>query len=416
MPSNFQLPEQMLYSEPDTVIAGTSNFVEFAPISGSTWSAGESFKININSSNEFLDVKRSYLKFTLTLTGGSTNAATKITAVGGAAAIKSIVTTLGGTQVEQVSEYPVLLSNIYNKLPPAHRNLLAQLEAVGNPTAFSSSAGLCTNGRVVCHAMRVAVAESDKTLPLCFIRGGLSYEITLNDLANLLVDNTGVHTGFTLTAVKFVACMIKPDDSYLKSFQASLDSGNVAKIPVQLTRQIRSIPNSSTQQEQVLYTGFKKSLQSILTSTRSSTLGWASTTDAYSSFTNNNLKGVFYKVGSDRYPRNFSINCQTSATSGSVSPEALMQLECSIDNSYSSLNNPTAGSFLTDNTNWTNYYLFNGRSFGAGVPVSDGTIAINCEYNSAGPASTSVYTDHMITTDAVIKISSTMVVLDEQDI
>ncbi len=97
MPSGFSIPDQLLYSAPAQTIDGDINQVQFQPVSGETFTPGQSITLKISSENEFLVPQRSYLQFDLKLTGGAANTAPSvISSLGGASVLRRVTTTVSG--------------------------------------------------------------------------------------------------------------------------------------------------------------------------------------------------------------------------------------------------------------------------------------------------------------------------------
>ena len=72
MPVDLAIPDNMTYGQPTISLDGEQNWVRYIPVSGESWTEGSSFKIVLNSDNEFLNPSKSYLKFNLKLNGVAT--------------------------------------------------------------------------------------------------------------------------------------------------------------------------------------------------------------------------------------------------------------------------------------------------------------------------------------------------------
>lgn len=55
----------LTYSQPESLQDGSINFVRFIP-PASSYNAGDSISVKISSSNQFMCLQRSYMKFTIT--------------------------------------------------------------------------------------------------------------------------------------------------------------------------------------------------------------------------------------------------------------------------------------------------------------------------------------------------------------
>jgi len=168
MPSDWNIPDSLSYKRPDVLIDGDANFTEFQPVSGSTFTQDQTFKIKITSSDEFLDVRRCYLKYDLTLTGGATTAGNMISYLGGASVLRRITTTVSGSQVEDYDDYNLALSVKYAQLPETNKNFLKQVEFYNNQGVLTSSSSAYTNGRTCLHALRTGLFEIDQCISFSF--------------------------------------------------------------------------------------------------------------------------------------------------------------------------------------------------------------------------------------------------------
>ena len=409
MPVSLNVPLRMTYSDPDSLIDGSLNYVNFGPVAGSSWVANESFDINISSPDRVLDVSKSYLKYKVQLTGTTSTTASAVTSVlGGASVLQRVVTSVGGLQVEDIQNYGCYLSLLYKRSTAETQNMLKVLEGYGDQNAFAGSANANTNGRVVCHALRTALTESDKHIPLFAIRSGITFSFTTSTLNDFIATTNSGATGYKISDVSFVAALVKPEPSYIDNFMSGISGGRSAQIPMQLVRNVRFKPSTLTQQETNLHIGQLKSLRQIMGVCRESTSINSSSTDSYALDALNALNSYYYMVGSDRYPQNKEIFTNNAIASGSVDPESVMQMLVSLDNTYAWLN-PQSGSnsFADDKDNVFAPYTFaSNRSIGAGVMTSDGFIQLIHKYNSA-PAGTETV-DLFIVYDAILKLGSTI--------
>ncbi len=110
------------------MLDGDINFVSYRPVSGETFTSGKTFKININSDNEFLVPQKSYLKFNLKLTGGATTAGNCLTTLGAASVINRVTTSVSGRTIEDLQNYGSYVSCLYKRTPATQQNILKQLE------------------------------------------------------------------------------------------------------------------------------------------------------------------------------------------------------------------------------------------------------------------------------------------------
>lgn len=400
--SVFSIPESMKYNAETQQVDGDINWVRYTPVSGTTFAPSNTCKLRLTSANEFLIPSKSYLRYDLTFTAG-TIASVATSTLGGASVIKRMTTTVAGLQVEDIDNYNAYIATIYSRLPDSHKNLLKQTEGLGNTSAFSVS-----TGRSVYHAPRVALLEQEKHIPLAFWGGGVDIDITFEDIAKVQNSTAGSPSTYTVSNVEFVACMLKPSDSYLQSYQSALSSGKWAKMPLQLCRNMRVSPSATTEQEVNLFTGVLRSLRSLIGVNRL-TASFGSSADTFNSFDNEDLRNYYFQIGSNRYPRNKPIEC-ANASGVIVQSEHLMQALCSVDNTYSHFNQPDSYASASD------YIFFNwcsNPSLGSGAIVEDGNLTLVRSFVSA-PATTSI-TDLFLIYDAVLKFNATDFTLDAKE-
>ena len=322
--------------------------------------------------------------------------------MGAAACFQRITTSVSGRAIEDINNYNSYCSAIYKRLPSTQQAFLKQVELYQNQAQLSSSADAAANGYTCCHALRNGLFESDQMIPLPFIAGGVALEIELAPFNKLRVATASGATGYTISSVELVACMVKPSDSYLKSFQQSLTSGREATIPLTAVRNFRLAPSTSSAEQTIpVSVGFHRSVRSILGVQKLQSVVNVSTADEFNSETLNGLKEYYVQIGSRRFPRNFSIKTNNAASSGSISAEHFMQALCSLDNTYSHMSAPD----VTANTGQMVYYQFaSNRGFGAGEASEDGQITVNLNYNSSP---TAAWMDLYLHLDGVLRIGAT---------
>ena len=409
MPVSLNLTQKLTYNEPNSIVDGDLNYTQFQCVSGQSWSASESFDINVSSPDRVLDVSKSYLKFKLQMTGTTGTSGSAVTSVlGGAAALQRVQTSVGGLLIEDIQNYPVYVSTIYKRCTKEQQEMLKVLEGYSDQNAFAGSANANTNGRVVVHALRTCVSESDVHMPLFAIRSGITFSFTTSTLNDLIATtNTGA-TGFKVSEVYFVAALVKPSPAYIDNFMAGISGGKSASVPLQIVRNVRFKPTTLTQQETNLHIGQLKSLRQIFGVCRESTSINSSSTDSYALDALNALNSYYYMIGSERFPQNKEIFTNNAVASGAVDPESVMQTLVGLDNTYGWMS-PFAGSNLyADDKDciFAPYTFASNRSIGAGMATSDGFIQLVHKYNSA-PAGTET-ADLFIVYDAMLKLGASI--------
>lgn len=397
----FSLSESLFYSSPVKTATGELNYTEFQPQSGSTFDAGTNFSIRVSSPDSFIDPKKTWLKFTLT-PAGATDAANRMSALGGAAVIKRIDTLVSGVEIESIDSYNHYVSMLYKRQPLTYLQLLRETEkcAYDGSAAVTIASAAGTSGpasRVVNHPLRVAIMEGHSNLiPVPFLRGGVEFRFTLESvLANVFTIGGTSITGYSISNVRLVCGMVKPMASYLQQFQQKLESGGEATLPIQIVRNLNFVPTASTSQESILTPGYLSSLRSVMGAYRTASA------PGFNNDIRNNLTSYFWMIGSKRYPLNKQI-----ATSDDDAENVMFAL-ASIDNTYNHLRTPAA----TTGTGHLIYYNFCAdSSFGNGEPCSDGQVRLIQTYSATPDVTGRV--DFYVTYDAKLRVSAASVVLD----
>ena len=325
-----------------------------------------------------------------------------ISAQGASAVLQRITTSVSGRSIEDINNYNSYCSALYKRLPDTEQNFLKEVELYTNQAQLSASANAASNGYTVCHAMRNALFESDQMIPLPFIAGGISIEVELAPVNKLLAATSSGATGYTVSGVELVACMVKPSDSYLKSFQQTLLAGREGVIPITTIRNFRVSPSTTTADQTIpVSVGFHRSVRSFLATQKLTSNINSSSADEFALETLNGLKEYYVQIGSRRFPRNYTIKTQNSTASGAPTAEHYMQALCSLDNTWPHMN---AVAHSGTNTGQFIYYGFSSnRGFGSGEPSEDGQIILNLTYNSAPSAA---YMDLFLHIDGVLKIGA----------
>lgn len=389
--STFSFSNSLVYQQPSRDVSGELNFLEFSPISGSSFSAGNSFEINVASPDGFVDPSKTWLQYTLTATAGTTHASGALDSnLGAVAVIKRVDSIVSGVEIESIDNYNHYYSMISKRQPRTYRDQL-QPELEGQGKGFYT--GDSTTASIVCnHALRIGLFEGQqKHIPVCFMRSGVNFRFTLD--SSVYVTGSTVST-WTVSDVRLVCGMLKPNPAYLQDFQRKLESGGSAIIPMQLVRNLNFVCTTSTSQEAQLTCGYLKSLRSLMGAFRS-----AST--AFNTDTRNNLSEFYFQNSTTRYPLN-----KTIKTSGR-NAENLMIALSSVDNTYAHMGVPSS---IVNNTDHLIYYSFaSNAEFGSGISVVDGAIRFSQVYSSAPTALTCQF---YATFDSKLIISAGSVGLD----
>lgn len=405
------VPPNMSYSKPEFPLSSQMDYVSFGPVSGSSFGPDSNIKINVQSNSGFLDPRRSYLKYDLKMTGGGTTAGNVLSVLGGVSVIKTFTTNVSGLECERIEDYNEYCSILYKRSPETYKNTIKELEAFNNQTRLHLSPNVYTYGRSIIHAPRIAVLEGTqgKAIPLPFIRGGIEFSITLDTLNNVLAANTQADTSYVVSNVQFVGAIITPTQEYMASYSASLSRGSEAQMPLTLVKRHSFVPTNTTNQTTQIHIGYLKSLRSVIGTCRLNSSRNSSSVDAFNNDTSNKLKEYRWSIGDKHYPKNYKFKCINDPTASSpVSPENIIQMMNSVDNTFVSLNSTTHSS----NTDFAVFYNWASEGFASGVSVVDGIVSFEQDYTSAPDAS--VF-DLFFVYDSILSISALDVKLDVRD-
>lgn len=413
---SLAFPSSMLYQQIPYSGVLKKEFVDISPVSGTSFGPNETIEFNINSSSAMLDVSRSYLKITTKLSGGTvltdTSNTASMSAYGSlATTIKSVRTTLGGVEIERVDNYNNLIAYLYNRSPESHKNALKRLEAYRDTDVLAGSVAKGTNGRRACHALKTALLDSTKSIPLPWVRGGLNIELTLSTLNEFLAANTVNATAFALTDVRYCACFITPTADYFNEVNQMLSGGKVMTIPVEVTKSYRKVPSALTSQITQINTGFISSLNEIIATFRTTSNLSSASADSFTHISAGS-KSYSFKIGSERFPKNFEVNCQNAIATATPSPESYMQELVAYDNNWAAISHDYD---IDENKNNALYYNFKADAFASSSnqSVEDGLLEMQIEYNSDPSANTlDIYTRH----SAKVLVSISEVAIDSKTV
>lgn len=412
--ANFEIPDFLSYSPQTPTIDNSVNFVQFKPISGSTFGPSDSIKFKITSNNAFIRPSKCFLRYKIQLTGGTAHASGTQTTAGYAAGVISRVETIvSGLRVEDIDEYGLMCAKLYQKSTTEYQNTLKALEGFADGANAKMNSTAPRGVRTVCHALRTALFESNQDIPLCFLRGGIELNLFTNVFAALnLTAGTTPPTSYQITDVSMVIATVKVPDSYLSSFQNSLEKGNTAKIPLKITRHISNQLVAASENHVQLNVGFLKSLDSITGIIRKAAEINADTKDTFGLNCRDGLESFYISNGSDRIPRDHTIGCAL-VSADVVDPTALMYELISIDNSYQHLNTGAGYSTTTDfeiNHCFTPHF----SSHGQGLTISDGSIVEHLNFAASLPTALS-RVDWFLLYSAMLSVNNDGVSLNTSD-
>ena len=392
--SGLQVSENLQYNKIPNVFEGSSNFVSFKPVGPTTYSQDSEIKIRI-SSQDYLNTSRSYIKYRLKWTGGTTTDQDRLSKLGGVSVLRNVAIAMGGLEVERINNYNAYCGLLYKRLPLTNQAFLKATELFDDRTGANAA-----NGAVIVHALKTAVFESNRHLPLAFIRGGIELSLTLEGLNRVLSDNAVTPpTGFEISEVEFIGCMVSPPAEYLQETQKMLMSGASQKLPLVLIRNVRSSPSGITDEEKSIHLGLVQSLRSVIGTFRTDAILNGANGDSFRDSVGG-LESYAFRIGSTTYPKNKRVGCSTE-NAGASDPESLMQAICSLDNTYPHF----LAKRPSENGEGYVYYNFaSNASVGSGVAVSDGILVNDFKYHTAPATTTSM--DAFYHYDAYLLISA----------
>ena len=364
----------LLYRAPEILYDGDIEYVQFDSIAGNqSYAPNANLNFQLRSQQfEGIDINKSTINFDFTQTG----TAVAMSALGVSSVFKSVTDTLSGKQLptEDVGLFRLLdlaTDSAERKAITATCELYGAARPSTNVTdTFSVAMPLITT-----------LSSMTKILPLMALTGGWNINYQLASLTDVLPTKT-VGT-WAITNVRIIAALVKPVDSYLRSLTYTLQNGGALNIPLQIKRDSGTINlNSSLQQSIRVSPGFYSSVNSMTLFQRS-TSG-----DKFISNTAT-LKNYFINVNSQRYPRNFSIKANSA------------------DNLYMFLSpmGSACGSlapFVDTTSGVCRYSWKSSSSFNQGIPIRDGSLSIQAEFNSTPEATTA---NIIFEIDAILRIT-----------
>jgi hypothetical protein len=365
----------LTYQIPEKVQDGEINFVSFKPQSIGDYSPGQTVEFKLRSTNEFVILDRSYMKFTLEETGGiAANATTGtiLSSMGAQACISQVQDTVSGLQLPLIKNYNLQQALKLNTDTSERKAITAITEKFGGAQAGANNKFQATKCVI---PVPTALQSAGKVIPLSVLNGGHNISILLEQ-GNRVFTNQAVGNSYKITDIEIVCCMLKPDEKYLQELAGAMSRGGSLKIPLQLTKNISATLAGSATQTVRIQSGYLSSLNSITNVIRkASDIGTGVVGTAKDTFkTNTNeLASYYFMINSQRYPKNKSIHCATD-------PENLYQLLAGFNTSYSHLS-----PFASDTTFC--YYAFesNGQ-FSSGIPLNDGHINIEATFGTTPTA------------------------------
>ena len=410
MESVLNVNPDLIYADPKTLVDGYTNLQSFKPYQ-STFNAGDTMEIKIVSNSEFIYPKRSFLKFKITPAVQDT-----LSVLGASSVIDSIQDVVGG-----VSAYPVHSFNLLKAcdietdtvekktLHHVSSGYLPEEYSLGDKDANATS-GSCmfsaskvvnaavvvpTTGLVFCVPLPTQL-QTAQPLPLPFIQGGVSHNITFAPMATVFP--AGTATSYTVSEVELIATMLQPRDELLIKYQELLSQGGSLVIPFTQVSAHSFAVNAADTNNVKLNIGWRKSVNNVIVCHRAKA---ATTAERFSASKIQLVKDWYIMSGSQRYPRNFNIPVSTAQVNPWVVLASISTDAQSLSLGYIGKPKANDRSFL--------YYNFksNPESFDNGIELSDGYLELLFNYAS-NPAADDVC-NCFVEFDSVLEIDANRV-------
>ena len=303
---------ELSYLPPDMYDQTSRNMVKFRPRE-SSFVGGQNIEVQVESNTEYIDLQRSFITFDVATTVPSpTTGVAQLSSLGGGIFLSGLSETIYGKALPQIQNVPLIYQTdfitdsekrqkLHNKssyfipLVTAGSTFTTGLTAVDEATAISATR--------MCLPMIGHLKSANAPIPLPDINGGIVYNFSLNSTAKCFT--AGLPASYVITNFAIVGNMLRPSDQYLIEHQDFLAKGRSLDLGLQMvnTSTIPLVTTSGVNTQTVrVQSGYKKSLNSVILDVRS-----ADTFEAVSVI-KDHINDLYYTVGTERYPRNFSID------------------------------------------------------------------------------------------------------------
>lgn len=372
----LSINQDLTYQAPEMITDGAITYTSFKPQTIGNYTPGQTIEFKLRSTNEFVILDRSYMKFTLQETGSVQHhtSGTLLSSMGAQACISQIQDTISGLQLPVIKNYN-LQQSIKLNTDTYERKAITGLTEGYSTTGGAFSSGNKFPATPVCIPVPTGLSTAGKIIPLSVLNGGWNISLLLESY-NKVFQNGAVGNSYQISDIEIVCCMIQPDAGYLSELSSAMSKGGSLKLPLQLTKNITNTLAASSTQSVRVQCGYLSSLNSITNVVRqNSVVGQATVSSIKDSFITNTaaLSEYYYMINAQRYPRNKSIRCGTD-------PENLYQLLAAFNTKLSSLTPFTA------TTNFAHYCFESNGGFASGISVNDGYINIETTFGTTPTA------------------------------
>ena len=334
MDGNAQTPFEMRLSEVPSMPQPQLelSYSTAIPSNGGVFKAAQEVRINFNAPSEsFVDLKRAYLKYTLTNKSGHKRFLDPV--IGGATAIDTFRVVGGtGALLEEIihynNYYAVLKTNDNGRVRDSlgHISEGASTDSAqptfsdtgqnDNDLDASGAKSLANNGSItITHRPASAFFNADRYLPLGYTQGNSYVSLTLCQNETVFIaasDATPDASGFEISNVELHLPILKPGPEFAAMFRSAMGSGvpiQIHSVGVQNTQQ--SITSGANNSETLTFSTRKRSVKSLMVGIRNNAAITRNVAASVSGFINCAISEYNFSVGGVRVPAQL-IKCSTT--------------------------------------------------------------------------------------------------------
>lgn len=394
--SNFIEPNNdLIFTSPVQLDSEAHNIIKITPYTGSTFGPNSNIAFKHNSTNEFIDFKRSYLRGTFTATLGAGTAGTlAVSKLGVGALFKNVRDTVNGQLLNTNTDWNI--THIpENLLATSERKDILKITELYDQ--FTSGSAL-TSGYNFAIPIPSQLASSQRYFPLAICSGGLEMEWTLESAANVFAIGAASDSTYTLSNVELVLCMVRPSNSYLNTLSNAISRGAALKFPIEIKKTISMPLSTASTQTIKLFTGRIESLNSISLFPVDKDFIDAPTADKFvgSSKLQSNVDSYYFNINSELYPRNTKYYVKSKRA------EHLLTLLQGLNVEYGGLGLPGSTTVSTSDFGYVNF-----KSNGAwhsGIVVPNGFIDLTIDASTTFDSTDILYV--VLAYDGMLEISA----------
>lgn len=257
MSTNPYIPQNWIYSSKQFSMSSdalSENIAIYRPVrdTHSSQSPANAIKVVVDSNSSFLRPQRSYLAGTIRCFNGDGTPLTtaEISRIGAMGCFRSVSVALGGKQVDNIEDYPSLISDMNQFVSAQDRKYLRYNEGAGNPDAFKNPNG---EFKFKHHLKFGILANSNgNPLPISLLPNqSMELVMTLNTPQNAFTNwPNGAY--FTVSNVRMVCQMVTPSAAYLSAAWKGITSGKSLELDYVSINQISNNCSGASQNNFIL--------------------------------------------------------------------------------------------------------------------------------------------------------------------